>query len=104
MITVRFRRHAPPYAAGEVAGFPEKEAIRLRNAGAVVFLNSDEGRPHIAEEEGQSDPATEPTEAADPVAEVGGPVSDADPATEPTEAARASGPHGNRARSARVAR
>lgn len=36
-VIVRFRRNAPPYVAGELAGFPAEQAERLRQQGVVEF-------------------------------------------------------------------
>ncbi|PWC69105.1 hypothetical protein TSH7_01275 [Azospirillum sp. TSH7] len=55
MVIVRFRRNAPPYAAGELAGFPTEKADRLEQEGVV--------ERHLAEEDAPAapdafDPAT----------------------------------------------
>lgn len=41
MVIVRFRRNAPPYAAGELAGFPVDKADRLEREGVVERLTAE---------------------------------------------------------------
>ena len=48
MVIVRFRRNAPPYAAGELAGFPAEKADRLEREGVVAR--------HLAEEDATPSP------------------------------------------------
>lgn len=45
MVIVRFRRNAPPYAAGELAGFPADKAIRLEREGVVERYSAEEDAP-----------------------------------------------------------
>ena len=49
MVTVRFRRNAPPYAAGELAGFPAEKADRLEREGVVQRLLAEEDAPTAAD-------------------------------------------------------
>ncbi|AUN31952.1 hypothetical protein [Niveispirillum cyanobacteriorum] len=43
MKIVQFIRNAPPYIAGELAGFPDDQALRLVREGVVKFREQDGG-------------------------------------------------------------
>lgn len=49
MTPVVFLRNAPPYMAGEVAGFPEEQAHRLAAAGTVRLAEPAAAEPEVAE-------------------------------------------------------
>ncbi|MCW2243583.1 hypothetical protein [Azospirillum canadense] len=78
-VIVRFRRNAPPYVAGELAGFPAEQAERLRQQGVV------ESHGHAEEageaEQGEGEGGVGPGASGEPTA--------FDPSTADTGALRA---------------
>lgn len=108
MIIVQFLRTAPPYAKGELAGFPVEEARRLRDVGAAKWIDRTEEDAPTLITAPMAD--VEPNEMADAAAEApqAEPAETERPATTPDDDAAAapvpaaSGPHkGRSARSTR---